>query len=153
MITFNLEQPLIQKDVEEKVNLEKQKISAMYARMLNWGIAIFVVGAITMYFYGIGFHEMNAPNGLKLTIYTLWLCVTGILIMLPLMFKPRILELLSSPYTQASLDRLHDCKAFISMPGMEKHKEYVENVRKQGRELTYFECDEIIKYWRSLSYK
>lgn len=72
---------------------------------------------------------------------------------IPLMLSSRIDDFITSPYREASLDRLHDCKAFISMPGMEKHKHYVEDVRKQGRELTYFECDEITKYWKSLANK
>ena len=151
MITFNLEQPLIQKDVEEKVSVEQKKISTAYAKMLRYGVALLVAGIIAMYFFGVGFEEMNIPNGVKMIIYTLWIFVTGTLIMLPLMIQPRILELISSPYREASLDRLHDCKAFITMPGMERYKQYVEDVRKQGRELTYFECDEIIKYWKTLA--
>ncbi len=151
MITFNLEQPLIPKEIEEKVSLEQQKINSYYGKMLKYGLILLFVGIIAMSFYGVGFQEMNIPKGLQVVLQIVWTSVTFFLIMLPLMFKPRILELISSPHTQASLDKLHDCQAFISMPGMEKYKEYVENVKKQGRDLTYFECDEIIKYWKSLA--
>jgi hypothetical protein len=153
MIIFNLEQPFLQKEVEEKVNIEKQNISGYYSKLLKWGIAFLVIGVAAIWFFGLNFDKKSDPYHLKVITFCVWELVTIFLIFVPLMFKSRILALIESPYIQASLDKLHDCKAFLSMPGMEKYKEYAESVRNQGRELTYFECDEIIKYWKNLANK
>lgn len=152
-VNFNLEQPLILKDVNEKVDVKLQEISKFYSKMFKYGLAVLFIGIVTIYIFGMDFTRANDPYRLKFISFTLWNFVISFLLMVPLILKSRCLELISSPYKEASLDKLHDCKAFILMPGMEKHKQYVEDVKKQGRELTYFECDEIIKYWKNLAYK
>jgi hypothetical protein len=153
MITFNLEQPFLQKEVEEKVSIEKQSISRYYSKLLKCGIASLLVGIAVICYFGLNIDKKSDPYHLNLLALVVWEAFTVFSIMIPLMLKPRIIALIESPYYQASEDKLHDCKAFLNMPGMEKYKEYTDNVKKQGRELTYFECDEIIKYWKSLANK
>jgi hypothetical protein len=153
MTTFNLEQPFLQKDMDEKVQVEKQSISEYYSRLLKCGIAFLLTGIAAIYFFGLDWDRKSDPYHLKFITFIMWEFLVVFLIMVPLMFKPRILALIESPYLQASAEKIHDCNAFLTMPGMEKYKEYADNVRKQGRELTYLEYDEIIKYWNTLAKK
>lgn len=130
MINFNLEQPLLPKDMEEKVNVEKEKINAAFSKQLKYGIASLLIGLVTIYFFGLNLNKETDPYALKLFLAIVWFMFTLAMFMSQIMLKPRILELSISPYKEASLDRLHDCTAFISMRGMEKYQKYAELLLK-----------------------
>jgi len=151
MITFNLEQPLLLKDIDEEIHVKRQESKKAGLKDRRNGLISLAIGIAILYFVGFSLTRENDPYRLKFIFLIFWSMYTFAILFLPLMLSSRIDDFITAPYKKASLDKLHDCEAFISMPSMEKYKTYVENVRKQGRELTYFECDEIIKYWKSLA--
>jgi hypothetical protein len=153
MITFNLEQPLLLKDIDEAIHVKRQESKRAGLKDRRDGLIVLAIGVAILCFFGFSLTRENDPYRLKFIFLIFWSMYTFTMLFIPLMLSSRIDGFITSPYKEASLDRLHDCKAFISMPGMEKYKEYAENVNKQGRELTYFECDEILKYWKSLASK
>lgn len=152
MLTFNVESPLLQEEIEQDNLKEKQGMIEYFSKMLKFGIAFLLIGIVVMSIYGLPIGKNEDPYRVHFFLFLGWDIVTTILLMLPLMVKSRIVAILDSQYWQAGVEKLHNCNAYINMPGMEKHKQYAETVRLQGRELTNFECDEIIKYWTSQVY-
>jgi hypothetical protein len=143
MITFQLEQPLQQSDIDQAIIEEYSNIALVNSRMVKMGI--FVIFAVLA--YGLFKNLGTKPEDVT----------TIILLTLPMAFG---INCLIHPYLNASKfglkkflsddEKNHYCEAFINMPNMEKHKQYVENVKKQGRKLTSFECDAIIEHYKTL---
>jgi hypothetical protein len=143
MITFQLDQPLQQADIDKAINEEYSNIALVNSRMVKLGI--FVIFSILVYGFmtNLGTRPQDGT--------------TVILLILPTVFG---IMCLLQPYLNSSkiglkqflsdAEKAHYCEAFVHMPGMEKHKKYVENVKLQGRTLTNIECDAIIEHYKSL---
>lgn len=152
MLTFNIDSPLLQKDIEQDNIAEKQGIVIYFSKMLKFGIAFLVLGIIVISIFGLRFGKTEDPYKIHFLLFIIWDIITTLLIILPVMAKNRIIALIDSPYNTAGVEKIHNCNAYLQMPGMEKYKHYAEDVRQQGRELTNFECDEIVTYWTSQVY-
>lgn len=152
MLTFNVDSPLLQQELERDKIEEKQSMITYFSRMLNFGLLFLLVGVIVISIYGFPPDKAQDPYRIYVVLFIFWNVITTILLMLPLMVKSYILQALDFQYQQASVEKIHNCEAYINMLGMEQYKYYVESIRTQGRELTNFECDEVIKYYTSQSY-
>lgn len=149
MLTFNVNSPLLQDDMKQDNLAEKQGMITYFSKMLKFGVFFLLLGITIISIYGFPPGKQEDPYRIYFFLFLAWNFLTSFLIMIPLMVKGRIVELIDSKYRQASLEKIHNCEAYINMPGMEQYKHYVDSVKTQGRELTNFECDEIINYWSS----
>jgi hypothetical protein len=151
MITFQLEKPFLQKDIDEAIKLEKENIKVSSKQTIKYGINTIIAEILFFSVIGIEFIPKTKNDICKLIFAMFWLFIGIVFLVIPIFLKNSgSYSIYLTSYLNASSTKLHNCEAFILMPGMEKYKEYVDNVKKQGRELTNFECDEIINYWNSL---
>lgn len=149
MLKFNVNSPFLQKDLEVENLAEKQGMITYFSKMLKFGVFFLLLGITIISVYGFPPVKQEDPYRIYFFLFIAWNFLTSFLIMIPLMTKGRFIALIDYKYTQAGLEKIHNCDAYINMPGMEQYKHYVDSVKTQGRELTNFECDEIINYWNS----
>lgn len=149
MLIFQLEKPLEQKDIDDDFNNNQKKSQLALQKMQIVGLFVIVLTLIIGYFWGVRF---NSDDFGKMMVLYLPITFGLFCISHPYMRKWMGGERIDKfDYLAASISTIHNCKAFINMPGMEKYKEYVKQVELQGRNLINFECSSIIKYYESLA--
>lgn len=151
MLTFKLEQPFNQTDIDIAIEDIHKKSTLVNKKLQKIGFVTIILVVLTGYI-------IDLPNSKDAT--------KAILLMFPLTFGLFNLlhpymrrffcgvqipqESATFEYLPASTITGRNCDAFIQMPGMEQYKEYVEKVKHQSRSLINLECDAIIKHYQSL---
>lgn len=152
MLTFQLEQPFTQADIDSVIDTTEKKNAVVIKKIQIMG---FVVLAATIIGGSLWDIRFNKPEDFN-KIMTLFLPLTfGLFSVLHpyikrFVFGQPLNDYITFEYLPASTITSRNCEAFIQMPGMENYKAYAEKVKQQGRSLTNLECEAIIKHYESL---
>jgi hypothetical protein len=153
MLTFKLEQPFQQKDIDTAIENTQKQAKSVNGKLQKVGLVVLAATIIGGYFWDIRFNKPEDFNKIMFLFLPFTFGVFNLLF-------PYIHKFFGGPsyvehqptfeYLSASMVTSHNCEAFIQMPGMEQYKEYVEKVKQQGRSLTNLECEKIIQHYESL---
>jgi hypothetical protein len=130
VLTFQLEHPLQQKDINAVIESNQKQNTLVNKKLQKVGLFVLIVTIIGGYLWGIRFDKPTDFN----KIMTLFLPFTfGAFSLLHpyirnFVFGRPSSDHLTFDYLPANVVTNHKCEAFIRMPGMEKYKKYVKLV-------------------------
>jgi hypothetical protein len=151
--TIQLDKPLTEQDLENLKQIAKKDILESYWIYRKLG-AIVISVSIAWHFFAKYIINSDNPSA---NSFFFMLFLVGLALGICIILMPQLLgfanfeRLFYFKYEAASSLKIHNCKAYLNMPGMEAHKEYFEKVQFQGRTLTNQEVEFITNYWESLN--
>lgn len=142
---------LTQQDIDKIKTSTKDNISLGVRKTRLTGFYVICVYLIIGYFIGFSISSTKETERVFQLLNSLILGYGIAIVLLPnIIGLTNVKNLYYYEYSEANSTVIHNCTAYVNMENMEPWKQYMEEVKKQGRQLTNHECNLIINDWNNL---
>lgn len=143
---------LTKEDIANLQSKQKNEIILHEKKLKKIGVGLILLFICIGLMIGFGFtvkpeeSKINFIRIVNITLGSVGICI----FFLPNLVKESMQSYYLHMYSEANEKEIHNCKAYVNMPGMEYWKEYIEEIKKQNRQLTNHECNLLIDDWIKL---